>query len=365
MKRHAALLPLVLVAGFAIAIVEASQAPPNLSGTYRPAPGATTRPGEPWEITITQTADTVTIRQPGVTPETLSMKLDGTETRSGQASAAGAGAGPQVTSRAVWEGPKLVVTGTVTTGRGTTNIRQAYSLDVEKLTLETGATNPDGSAGPPRTATYVKTVIVPLPAPPARTVEAGYASLFNGKDLTGWKAGGPAESFRVENGAIIAQAVSGQPCNCAHLFYDGEVGNHAFRNFDLKLDVVARYRSNGGIYIMTEYQPQSFPAKGFEVQVNNSHTDRIRSGSLYHVVDVSHIPAKDDEWYPMEINVRGDTIAITLKGKEVLRWVQPPDWPGSYDFAERRIQPGTIGFQAHDPFSVTAYANIRIRLLSQ
>src|SRR5262245_42468986 len=108
MKRHAAILPLILVAGRAIAVGDASQAPPNLSGTYRPAAGATLRPGEPWEITITQTADTVTIRQPGVTPETLSMKLDGSEARSGQAGAAGGG--PQVTSRAVWEGPKLVVT---------------------------------------------------------------------------------------------------------------------------------------------------------------------------------------------------------------------------------------------------------------
>ena len=360
MKRKAAFVLLILVAGFAMAVGEASQAPPNFSGTYRPAAGTSSRPGEPWEIAITQTPDTVTIRQPGVTPDTLSMKLDGSEARAGGAGAAGGG--PQVTSRAVWEGPKLVVTGTVTTGRGTTNIRQTYSLDGEKLMLETGATNPDGSAGPPRTATYMKFVVTPLPAPPARTVEAGYTSLFNGKDLTGWKAGGPAESFTVANGAIVAKAVSGQPCNCAHLFYDGDVGTHAFRNFDLKLDVVARYRANGGIYIMTEYQPQSFPAKGFEVQVNNSHTDRIRSGSLYHVVDLSYIPAKDDEWYPMEINVRGDTVTITLKGKEVVRWVQPADWPGSYDFAERRIQPGTIGFQAHDPFSVTGYANIRIRL---
>lgn len=58
------------------------------------------------------------------------------------------------------------------------------------------------------------------------------------------------------------------------------------------------------------------------------------------MVDLSYIPAKDDEWYPMVLRVQGDTITIAIKG-----------------------QAGTIAFQAHDPYSVTAYANIRVREL--
>lgn len=197
----------------------------------------------------------------------------------------------------------------------------------------------------------------PLPAPPTRSVERGYTSLFNGKDLTGWKVGGPVESFSVEAGAIVAHGAA------SHLFYDGAVRNHTFRNFDLKLDVMARNRSNGGVYVLTEFQEKGFPAKGFEIQVNNSHTDRIRSGSLYHVMDLSHIPAKDDEWYPMEIMVKDDTITVTLKGSQIVRWTQPADWNGAYDTPGRKIAPGTIAFQAHDPNSITAYANIRIRPL--
>jgi hypothetical protein len=199
----------------------------------------------------------------------------------------------------------------------------------------------------------------PFPAPPSRSVEAGYTTLFNGTSLDGWRVGGPAEAFRVERGAIVAHGTTG----ASHLFYDGPVGNHSFRNFDLRLDVMARQRSNGGIYVLTEYQDKGFPAKGFEVQLNNSHTDRIRTGSLYHVVDLSHVPGKDDEWMPMVINVSGNTIAVTLKGTELLRWTQPPDWNGAYDHPQRVIAPGTIAFQAHDPNSLTAYANIRIRML--
>jgi len=196
----------------------------------------------------------------------------------------------------------------------------------------------------------------PIPAPPTRSVESGFTNLFNGKDLTGWKIGGPAESFSVDQGAIVAHGPA------SHLYYDGPVNNHMFRNFELRLDVMARNRSNGGVYVMTEYQEKGFPAKGFEIQVNISHTDRIRSGSIYHVMDLSYIPAKDDEWYPMIVAVEGDTITVTLKGNQVARWTQPPDWNGAYDAPGRKIAPGTIAFQAHDPGSTTAYSNIRVRV---
>jgi len=198
-----------------------------------------------------------------------------------------------------------------------------------------------------------------MPTPPATKVESGYTSLFNGKDLTGWKIGGPAESFMVENGAIRANGVKG----AGHLFYDGAVQNHVFRNFDLRLDVATRIRSNGGVYVLTEFQETGFPGKGFEIQVNNSHTDRIRTGSLYHVVDLSNIPAQDDEWFPMEIQVKAQTITVWVKGTQVLSWTQPADWNGAYDTPGRKINPGTIAFQAHDPNSYTYYSNIRVKNL--
>ena len=59
-----------------------------------------------------------------------------------------------------------------------------------------------------------------------------------------------------------------------------------------------------------------FPSKGFEIQVNNSHTDRIRTGSLYHVVDVlDQSPAKDDVWFTEDIIVNGNTITVSVDGK--------------------------------------------------
>jgi len=351
-----------LVAGAVLTVGLGAQTNPNLSGMWR-IPSSVPLAGDPPELDITQTSDILTIRRPNRSPETLTLRLDGQESRN---QSAGPGVPIEMVSHAAWEAAKLVVTTTMTTGRGPITSTEAFSLNGDQLVVETRNVSPVGAGAPggSRTATYVRYQPTPLPAPPVRSVEAGFTSLFNGKDLTGWKVGGPAAAFSAANGAIVAVGVAGAPCACAHLFYDGPVGNHQFRNFDLKLDIAARYRANGGVFIMTEFQEQGFPAKGFEVQVNNTHSDHIRSGSLYHVVDLSYAPAADDEWYPMEIIANGNTITITLKGREVVRWEQPSDWSGTWDFVGRRIAPGTVALQAHDPTSTTAYANIRIKSLN-
>ena len=199
------------------------------------------------------------------------------------------------------------------------------------------------------------------------SLEPGFTSLFNGKDLTGWKIGGPAESFTVEDGAIVTRGAT------SHCYYDGSFRNHSFRNFELKVDVMTRQGANGGVYVLTELQEAGenvratgrFPSKGFEIQVNNSHTDRIRTGSLYHVSDVlDQSPAKDDEWFTEHIIVRGDTITVRVDDKQVVQWTQPADWDGGREGPGRRITgPGTIALQGHDPNSTVYYKNIRIKPL--
>ena len=201
----------------------------------------------------------------------------------------------------------------------------------------------------------------------APAVEPGFTSLFNGKDFTGWKIAGPAQSFTIQDGAIVAKGAA------SHCYYDGSFRNHAFRDFELKVDVMTRAGSNGGVYVLTEFQESGgnvrasgqFPSKGFEIQVNNSHTDRIRTGSLYHVTDIlDQSPAKDDEWFTEDIIVKGDTITVNVNGTQVVRWTQPPDWNGGREGPGRRITgPGTIALQAHDPNSTVYYKNIRIKPL--
>jgi len=201
----------------------------------------------------------------------------------------------------------------------------------------------------------------------APAVEPGFTRLFNGTDFTGWKIAGPAETFTIQDGAIVAKGAT------SHCYYDGSFRNHSFRNFELKVDVMTRAGSNGGVYVLTEFQETGgnvratgrFPSKGFEIQVNNSHTDRVRTGSLYHVVDIlDQSPAKDDEWFTEHIIVKGDTITVKVNDKQVVQWTQPADWDGGREGPGRKITgPGTIALQGHDPNSTVYYKNIRIKPL--
>ena len=135
----------------------------------------------------------------------------------------------------------------------------------------------------------------------------------------------------------------------------------------LPVDVMTLPGSNGGVYFHTLYQDVSWPEKGFEVQVNNTHGDPIKSGSLYHVKDIGADDikgiVKDNEWFTEHIRVQGDTVTIWLNDQKVVEWTQPADWQGTSDFAGRRIGHGTIALQGHDPNSTVYYKNIRIKPL--
>jgi hypothetical protein len=66
----------------------------------------------------------------------------------------------------------------------------------------------------------------------------GWTSLFDGKSLNGWKANENPESFKVEEGAIVAQG------NRSHLFYTGD--DKPFINFEFKAEVMTLPGSNSG-----------------------------------------------------------------------------------------------------------------------
>ncbi|HUS08744.1 MAG TPA: DUF1080 domain-containing protein [Bryobacteraceae bacterium] len=188
--------------------------------------------------------------------------------------------------------------------------------------------------------------------------DKGFISLFNGKDLTGWKVNENQETFSVQDGAIVAH---GQRSHC---FYVGDVGNHTFKNFHLKADVMTLPGSNGGIYFATEYQDKSWPVKGFEAQVNNTFKgDHRKTASLYQVQDNETEVAADNKWFTEEIIVNGRNVTIKVDGKDIVKWTEPADWQGTKEFPGRRISPGTIALQGHDKNSTVYYKNIRIKLL--
>ncbi|MGV3762628.1 MAG: 3-keto-disaccharide hydrolase [Parapedobacter sp.] len=203
------------------------------------------------------------------------------------------------------------------------------------------------SAGDGGRATFVKA--------PGPTVEAGWISLFDGKTLDGWRVNENPETFSVKDGAIVVNGMR------SHLFYAGDINNHDFKNFELKLEVMTYPGSNSGIYFHTQFQEKGFPAIGHEVQVNISHTDWRRSGSIYGVVHVDTVPVVDKQWYTQHIIVKDKTVRILIDGKLILEYNEPDTKTAPH--TGRTISSGTFALQGHDPGSKVLFRNIRVKIL--
>lgn len=184
-----------------------------------------------------------------------------------------------------------------------------------------------------------------------------WISLFDGKTLNGWKVGANAETFKVQDGAIV---VNGK---VAHLFYYGEVSSHNFKNFELKLDIMTKPGANSGVYIHTLFQESSWPKKGYEVQVNNSQTDWRRTASLYAIQDLKEVFVKDDEWFTMHIIVKGKNIQVKINDQLVNDYTEPENPTRPKGMEERLLSSGTIALQGHDPNSIVFYKNILVKSL--
>lgn len=185
--------------------------------------------------------------------------------------------------------------------------------------------------------------------------EEGFITLFNGQNLDGWKASENRHSWSLEEGAIVADGPR------SHLFY---VGPEApFKDFHFIAEVKTTPGSNGGIYFHTRFQEEDWPKYGHECQVNISHSDPKKTGSLYGVDDVANPPAEDNEWYTQEIIVKGRNVVLKVNGETVVNHTEPEGQKAYDERFERRLGEGTFALQAHDPESKVYYRNLRVKPL--
>ena len=184
----------------------------------------------------------------------------------------------------------------------------------------------------------------------------GWQVLFNGRDLTGWEVSETPGSFTVKDGVLVVHG------GRSHLFYTGPVENADFKDFEFTAKVKTTPGSNSGIYFHTEYQQTGWPKKGYESQVNITHSDSQKSGGLYDAAKVYPAPAEDNQWYTHDIIVRGKHVIVKINDKTVVDYTEAdnvnfPGWPG------RRISSGTFAIQAHDPKSLVYIKDIKVRPL--
>jgi hypothetical protein len=143
--------------------------------------------------------------------------------------------------------------------------------------------------------------------------EAGFVSIFNGKDLEGWQ--GATDGYYVENETIISKEKSG-----GNLYTKDEYADFSFR-FDFKLTSGA----NNGVGLRTPLNSNA-AYDGMESQILDDTAEKYSKlkkyqyhGSIYGVV-----PAKKGhlnpigEWNSEEIICKGTHVKVILNGVTIV-----------------------------------------------
>ncbi len=168
----------------------------------------------------------------------------------------------------------------------------------------------------------------------------GFVPLFNGKDLKGWKSHPESKTkWEVVDGCITGSGPA------SHLF--SERGDYT--DFVFRVEAKINDGGNSGQYFRAQYG-SSWP-KGYEAQINATHADTIKTGSLYPAfnpkltreqkdkISVKDCPHKANEWFTQEVTAEGNHIIIKVNGKVTVDFV---------DDAKTHTK-GHFAIQHHDP----------------
>jgi hypothetical protein len=185
----------------------------------------------------------------------------------------------------------------------------------------------------------------------------GWVKIFNGKDLEGWKANDTEGEFYVNDQGEIA----GKGGRC-HLFYMEEL-----QEFELLMDVYINDKGNSGVYVLSPWVDNNWPTGGFEIQVNATQSDPVKTGSLYDLIKIFESPVPADQWYTLHVTVKGNNLTVKINDKVLYTYVDPtarfansPNLPRGFKYVGQK---GHIALQQHDPGSLPKFKNIYLKKL--
>ena len=172
--------------------------------------------------------------------------------------------------------------------------------------------------------------------------DKGWVQLFNGKNLDGWVVH-PEDKARwsVPDGCIVGEGGVG------HLYT--ERGD--YENIDYRIEAKISDGGNSGQYFRTAIK-KGFPP-GYEAQINSTHSDPIRTGSLYGFKDceVREMLVKPDEWFTQEVIAEGDHIIIKVNDKVTV------------DTHKDKYKKGHLALQQHNEGSVVTVRKVEVKEL--
>lgn len=185
----------------------------------------------------------------------------------------------------------------------------------------------------------------------AATPAEQWTSLFDGKTLSGWEM----LELPGNEGKSTWEVVDGMICGsgAASMLYSPK-GD--YRNFRIRAEILINDGGNSGLYFRATKEP-SF-AVGYESQINSTHTDPIRVGSIYKMVHQFDPIVPPDTWYVQELEVQD----IDFRGEIVTSITVRVNDRTLFQFLDhhRTYKEGHFAFQQHDPNSKVCIRRIEV-----
>lgn len=192
------------------------------------------------------------------------------------------------------------------------------------------------------------------PQPDLKKVKFGEPiSLFNGKDLSGWK---PKEdkvesAWKVEGGVLsnlVPKHAPGTPAKrTANLRTEKE-----FEDFNLKLEVNVPAGSNSGVYLRGIYEIQVFDSFGKALDSHNM-------GALYSRITPSLAAEKPaGEWQTLDMTLVDRHVTVVLNGKTIIDNQPALGCTGGAMWSDQ-FKPGPLYLQGDH--GTVSYRNIVLR----
>ncbi|MCG6156912.1 3-keto-disaccharide hydrolase [Rubinisphaera margarita] len=178
-----------------------------------------------------------------------------------------------------------------------------------------------------------------------------WISLFDGKSLDGWKKVGKETShWNVKDGVIVGSG------DQSMLVTTGQT----YKNFRYRAEIKINDGGNSGMYFRTKPEPGF--TDGYEAQIDSTHKDPIRTGSIYGMCHVYEQHVKPDTWFDYEIEVRDDV----WRGREMTRIKITVDGNELYEYLDfdKTFGAGHFAFQQHDPGSIVQIRKVEVMPLA-
>jgi hypothetical protein len=150
--------------------------------------------------------------------------------------------------------------------------------------------------------------------------DAGWVTLFDGKNLDNWKAIGTA-NWRLEDGLVVADNGNG--------FL---VSNNDYADFLLRVEFWIEAKTNSGVFIRCTNPNQVSGKTAYEVNIWDTRpVQKYGTGAIVDVAAVDPMPTAAGKWNVYEITAKGDTFTVVLNGQKTV------DGAHAYKFSKGRI----------------------------